>query len=221
MSSVVWHDLECGAYTADLPLWRELAAREPGPVLDVGAGTGRVALDLARHGHAVTALDHDAELLAELDRRAAGRVRTVLADAQVFSLPDRFGLIVVPMQTVQLLDDRAAFLRAARTHLAPGGLLAAALTDELEPFEGPLVAPDSAGRYVSQPVAVRLLDDVVRLERERDDGSARTLDVTELRRVSPRELEAEGRAAGLTPAPAHRIEPTRDHVGSTVVMLRA
>ena len=47
---VVWHDVECGRYDADLPLWRELAASARRPVLDVGAGTGRVALDLARAG---------------------------------------------------------------------------------------------------------------------------------------------------------------------------
>ena len=52
---VAWHDTECGSYDADLPLWRELAGA--GPVLDVGAGTGRVALDLAARGASVTALD--------------------------------------------------------------------------------------------------------------------------------------------------------------------
>ena len=31
---VIWHDLECGSYRADLPLWRELAVREPGPILE-------------------------------------------------------------------------------------------------------------------------------------------------------------------------------------------
>jgi hypothetical protein len=36
-----WHDLECGAYAEDLPLWRMLAGTVGGPVLDVGAGTGR------------------------------------------------------------------------------------------------------------------------------------------------------------------------------------
>ena len=35
MSTIVWHDVECGGYRADLPLWRELAAAEAGPVLDV------------------------------------------------------------------------------------------------------------------------------------------------------------------------------------------
>ena len=70
ISAVMWHDVECGTYTADLPLWRRLARDSGGPTLDVGAGTGRVALDLARAGERVTALDLDAELLAELARRA-------------------------------------------------------------------------------------------------------------------------------------------------------
>ena len=38
MSHVLWHDLECGSYAEDLPLWHELAGTAPGPVLDVGAG---------------------------------------------------------------------------------------------------------------------------------------------------------------------------------------
>jgi len=46
--AVVWHDLECGAYLEDLPVWQRLAAQHGNPILDVGAGTGRVTLDLAR-----------------------------------------------------------------------------------------------------------------------------------------------------------------------------
>ena len=73
--AVRWHDLECGGYDVDLPLWRELAAEAGGPVLDVGAGTGRVALDLARRGVAVTALD--------LEHGAARRARRPGARAQL------------------------------------------------------------------------------------------------------------------------------------------
>jgi len=70
--AVVWHDLECGGYRVDMPAWLELAERAGGPVLDVGAGTGRVSLALARAGHAVTAVDRDQALLDALGQRVAG-----------------------------------------------------------------------------------------------------------------------------------------------------
>ena len=60
---MLWHDIECSGYDEDLPLWRALAAEADGPVLDVGAGTGRVSLDLAARGVAVVALDAEASLL--------------------------------------------------------------------------------------------------------------------------------------------------------------
>src|SRR3954447_1225634 len=77
-ASVVWHDLECHAYTADLALWRVVAGRaarrgKPCDVLDLGCGTGRVALDLGAHGHRVTGLELDATLADELRRRAAAQ----------------------------------------------------------------------------------------------------------------------------------------------------
>ena len=103
----IWHDLECGSYAADLPLWRALADRTGGPVLDVGAGTGRVALDLARRGHEVIALDCDEGLLEALGPRAEGLpVRTLAADARDFALDAPVRLCIVPMQTIQLLGGR-------------------------------------------------------------------------------------------------------------------
>ena len=72
VSEAIWHDLECGSYGEDLALWRRLADAQPGAVLDVGAGTGRTTLPLARAGHAVLALDLDDALL-EVLRERAGR----------------------------------------------------------------------------------------------------------------------------------------------------
>jgi SAM-dependent methyltransferase len=236
MSAIMWHDVECGGYAEDLPLWRELAAAEAGPVLDVGAGAGRVALELARAGHDVTALDLDAELLAELRTRAQREgltVRTEQADAAGFELSGPpFGLIAVPMQTIQLLPGRAAFLASARDHLASGGLVAIAIAEELEPFEADAthpVPPDTGERdgwrYRSFPVAIRDRGDRVVLERVRvltapDGTTSSEDDAIALATLSARDLEAEGRAAGLRPEPARFIEETEAHLGSAVVMLR-
>ena len=235
---VRWHDLECGGYAADLPLWRELAAAASGPVLDVGAGTGRVALELARAGHAVTALDHDGELLAALRERAVGLpVRAVTADARAFALRERFALCLAPMQIIQLLGGlagRAAFLACARRHLRPGATLAATLADAVESFDaaaaGALPPPDVAdhgGRtYSSQPVAVRRRGGVTEIHRVREivaGGGQREAvdDVVSLDDLSVLELEAEALDAGFRPLPRRRIPPSREHVGSTVVLLRA
>ena len=231
---VVWHDVECGGYEADLGLWRALADAADGPVLDVGAGTGRVALRLAAAGHDVTALDRDPELLAALSERAADAgldIETVVADAAGFELGRRFALIAVPMQTIQLLGERSGFFASAARALAPGGLVAIAIADALEVFDetAPLPLPDTGEadgrRFLSQPVAVRELPGAVRIERIRQivepGGERRSADdVIELRSVDASSLAEEAARHGLRAEPPLDIPPTQEHVGSTVVMLR-
>jgi SAM-dependent methyltransferase len=237
-SPVIWHDLECGSYSADLGLWRSLAEEHGDPVLDVGAGTGRVALDLAAAGHAVIALDSDPILLAELAARADDRaLTTIQADARSFTVEPQVPLCIVPMQTIQLLggrDGRIAFLRCAHVALVSGGLLVIAIAEELEEFDadeagfGPL--PDVCERdgvvYSSIPTAVRVDREGFVLERLRetvDEAGARTSarDRIRLDRVTTRQLEREGRVAGFAPAGHRTVPPTLDYVGSEVVMLRA
>ena len=236
MTDVLWHDLECGGYDLDLPLWRELADREGSPVLDVGAGTGRVALDLARRGHEVVAVDHDPVLLDALADRGAGlAVSVVAADARAFDLGRRFPLVIVPMQTLQLLggaEGRARSLARVREHLTPGGLLAVALADALECFDEEHDQPPPPDFrevggvvYASRPVRVRDLGDSAAIDRIREivaiDGTLTTLDnVVELDRLEPEELEEEAVAFGLRAEPQRRIPQTLEYVGSTVVMLR-
>jgi len=235
-TEVIWHDIECGGYLEDLPLWRALAREHGGPILEVGAGTGRVSLDLASLGHEVTALDCDSELVAELAVRGAGLpLEAVLADARSFSLGRRFALCLVPMQAVQLfggVEERAAFLRCARAHLSTGGGLAIALTDVVETYEvpdgglGPL--PDICELdgivYASRPIAVRRQRRAFVIERLREivapDGSR---EVRENRivldRVGAAALEREGRKAGFRAGARYQIPATGDYVGSEVVML--
>jgi SAM-dependent methyltransferase len=241
VSETIWHDIECGRYMEDLPLWLRLASEvELGgqPVLDVGAGTGRVTLALARAGHSVVALDNSAELLAELERRAVGLpVETVRADARDFALPGRsFPLIVVPMQTIQLLGGNrghVAFLEHARMHLPPDGVLAIAVAaaEDFEEFDwyagDPSPLPDigeiGGSAYFSQPTAVRRAGDTFVLERQReivDAAGARTSssDSISLDVVTLQELQAAGAQSGLQPRGVRTIPATDEHIGSEVVI---
>jgi SAM-dependent methyltransferase len=236
--AAIWHDAECGGYDADLPLWRSLAEEADGAVLDVGAGTGRVTLDLARRGHSVTALDSDPRLLAVLRERARGLpIVVVEADAREFRLGARFALCLVPMQTIQLLGGsagRTAFLSCARDHLQAGARLAAAIAHELPGFEPgdtippplPDVREHDGWVYSSRPVATRHRDAHIVLEREREavapDGTrAVSCDIVQLDRVSPGELEREAEAAGFGVSTRAVVQATDEHVGSEVVIVRA
>jgi SAM-dependent methyltransferase len=237
--AVAWHDAECASYSADLDLWRELAAAAAGPLLDIGCGTGRVALDLASRGHEVTALDVDRGLVDELARRARQRglrIDCVLEDARSLELGRRFALALAPMQVVQLLgghQGRAKLLARVRDHLEPGALFAAAVAD---PFEG--VAPEDAlpplpdlreeegWVYSSTPVAVRAEDGAVAVDRLRQAVSpegelSEAVATVRLEALTVAQLEEEGGRAGFAPRPPRRVPETRDHVGSTVVLLEA
>jgi SAM-dependent methyltransferase len=242
--------VECGSYVEDLPLWRSLAAEYGEPVLDVGAGTGRVTLDLARAGFQVVALDRDPELLRALELRALGRnseivrvssqapIAAVVADARRFDLAERFRLVIVPMQTIQLLggsEGRQAFLRCAQRHLQTGGALAVAIAEVLDLFEvrdgGPAPLPDireddDGTVYSSQPTAVRADHKGFVLERRREmvaPAGERTVeeDIVRLDRLTARGLEREAAAAGFKPIARTTIAPTDDYSGSEVVILGA
>jgi SAM-dependent methyltransferase len=237
---VVWHDVECASYAADLPLWRDLAKAASGPVLDIGAGTGRIALDLAARGHDVTAVDSDSALIAALAERARERglrVDTVAADARSLELPGaRFALAVAPMQVMQLLGSaagRTAALERVLAHLAPGSVFAAAIAD---PFDGeppeivgppvPDVREQAGWVFQSQPVFLRQVPGGCEIDRVRQAVSP-SGELTEsyntilLDDLSAEELESDGRAAGFRVQPRRQVPPTGDYVGSTVVILEA
>jgi SAM-dependent methyltransferase len=236
--SVIWHDVECGAYTADLPLWRELADEASGSVLELGAGTGRVALDLAERGHDVTALDSDAELLDELEERAETRgvdVRRVTADARSLAPFGAYALVLAPMQFVQIMGGRSArgeLLGAVAALLSPDGRFAAALAeldDAVASEDAAPPLPDVAERqgwvYSSLPTGIRPHPGGIALERLRqvvspagelrDERHTQLLDA-----LSADALEAEARVLGLVPEARRKVGATGQHVGSTVVVCR-
>ena len=121
----------------DLDLYLALAARTGGPILELAAGSGRIAVPLARAGYEVTAVDIDPAMLARLRRRldeaaaaepeVAGRVHLVERDLVGLDIPGspRFGLAVLALNSILLLDSREkqrAALETMARHLAPGGV---------------------------------------------------------------------------------------------------
>ena len=113
----------------DVALYRALAREGGGPVLELGCGTGRVLLEIAKDGFPCTGLDASQHMLARLRAKSAfPNLRLVHAPMQAFDLPgERFGLIFSAFRAFQHLytvEDQLACLDCARRHLAPGGRLA-------------------------------------------------------------------------------------------------
>jgi SAM-dependent methyltransferase len=231
-----WHDVECGAYTADLADWIQLAREAAGPVLELGCGTGRVALALAAAGAEVTAVDSSPALLAALHARARAQaleVETALADVRELSLGRTFELIAAPMQLVHLMGGHAGrerLLRRAVQHLASGGVFAIAVLAE-DPDPTPTATPplpDVLERdgyvYSSIPLEIRDAAGQIEVRRLRQlvapDGELREeTDSVRLDRVPAARLEAEAAAVGLTARERIEVAPTSDHVGSTIVVV--
>jgi SAM-dependent methyltransferase len=241
----IWHDLECGAYEADIPLWRRLAAAArrrsgaPCDLLEIGSGTGRVSLALARGNCRVTALDADAELADELHRRAKRRglpIDVHVGDARSFDLGSKFDLVLGPMLFAQLLSEpgRHGMLSSIEHHLRPDGRAAFALLELDEEWEADVAEappPDRMEKdgwvYSSHAVAVRQIIGANRIELDRvrrvmspDGELVETLSRVPLELVSPAQLEAEANAAGLVAEPRRRVKATEEHVANTIVIVR-
>ena len=235
-SKVVWQDVECGAYAADLPGWERLAAACPKPILELGCGTGRVCLHLARLGHEVWAVDMDEEYLAAVESRAAADrlpVHAVQADASRLELGREFGLVIAAMQFIQMIGDqeaRAGVLGWAADHLRPGGLLAAAILDGApEDLQGaPAPLPDVReldGRvYSSLPVDVSTDGPRQELRRHRqevapDGAMTESEHADSLWLLDADALETEGEAVGMRPRERLPVPAMDGYVGSVIVVL--
>lgn len=118
----------------DAGFWRTMAgAAGGGPILELGCGTGRVLLPLARAGHKITGLDLSARMLdrcrAKVDAappEVRDRVRLVEADMTSFDLGRAFATIICPFagfQQLRTVEQQLAFLDRCRAHLLPRGRL--------------------------------------------------------------------------------------------------
>lgn len=231
--AVIWHDLECGSYEADLPLWERLAASGDGPILDLGCGTGRVALHLARRGHRVVGIDLDGDLAAAFNERAEGlQAKAVAADARDFDVDEEFGLVLAPTQLAQLLEspeERIHCLSRVARQLRPGGVAAFAIVEQVPAATDdiPPPLPDACEVegwvYSSLPLEVVIDEEKLFVRRLRQVVSpagdlSETIDEIPLFALTAARFEEEAEEAGLRPVARDEVAMTDDHVGSTVVL---
>jgi SAM-dependent methyltransferase len=126
-----YYDADMGGFADDLPLYRELARRNDGPVLDAMCGTGRVIVPLAEAGFQAVGLDIAPDMVRVVERKIAERelarrLRVVQGDVRSFALAERFGLVLVPLNSfmhLETVDDQLAALWTLKQHLHPAGRL--------------------------------------------------------------------------------------------------
>jgi SAM-dependent methyltransferase len=236
-TAAIWQELEFGSHRADLPLWEELAATGDGPVLELGAGSGRVALHLAEAGHAVIAVERDAELADELDRRAPELPVTVIradvAELGAANVPSPVGSGIAPLHLVQQLDPdaRRSALAAVAELLGPGGRFGAVVVDEssfvssdLEPTPLPDMREIEGWVYSSEPLWVQVDERAIHVRRLRErvdpDGEIeRGVHDDVLSRLTPGALEDEAEEHGLRPAERRILRTAPAEADSIAVIL--
>lgn len=133
-TAVEYYDQFYSGRTEDVEFWTGVANRFGGPVLEIGCGTGRVGLELARNGHELCAIDRSEAVLQVFRQKLASEPQEVrrlvhlqTADMRNFELGREFRLALMPFRPFQhmlTLEDQLAALAHIRRHLPVGGILA-------------------------------------------------------------------------------------------------
>ena len=128
------YDVDLIEDPGDVDMYVALARRTGGPVLEIAAGSGRVAVPLAEAGFDVTAVDFDPAMLARAAAAAdaagsAVRNRLELIEADLVGLElaggRRFNLAILALNSILLMgtiEHQRAALETMARHLAPGGI---------------------------------------------------------------------------------------------------
>lgn len=122
------------SFRGDTEWYRAKAQESGGPVLELGAGTGRITLGIAQDGLRVHALDADPAMLERLRQKLGDeppevqeRVQVIVGDMRVFTVDERFALIIAPFRAFLhnlTEEDQLSCLGRVREHLRPGGCFA-------------------------------------------------------------------------------------------------
>ncbi|HLB23267.1 MAG TPA: class I SAM-dependent methyltransferase [Dehalococcoidia bacterium] len=238
------YDLVYGDFDDDLEMYEQFARRGELPSLEICAGSGRVALHLARQGLHVVGVDASLPMLARLEARldhdVARRVRLVEGDMRTFDLsPEKFDLVFCAFGSFEQLltaEDQAACLRTAARHLAKGAIFVAELRSltaidwDAEPrllFEWTRPDPRTGEpitklRSISASRSRQVTVDTVIFDRTAADGTVRRRQIeVVMRAVGRYELEYLLERAGLRLSALYgdtSLSPYTDESDSMIVV---
>ncbi len=137
----LWADIYDTVYSyvrSDIPFYTQQAVESGGPVLELGVGTGRIAVPTAQLGIDVVGIDTSEAMLSKARnklsalRSESGAVELVAADMRDFDLRDtrgkrrEFPLVTIPFRgflALMTVEDQVSALRRIRRHLKPDGKL--------------------------------------------------------------------------------------------------
>jgi len=229
-AEIAFHDLQQGGSTRELPYYCELARRS-NSTLELGAGTGRVALELAGLTD-LSANELDEHLMDELIRRARARslsVTPVPGDATTLDLGRRFDLILAPASFVQIVGGqgaRQALLRVVARHLAATGVAVVAIADVDEilrecatPAAPQRLCADGRSFSVRQLAATETEAGAqVSWQHSEPGGTVDTVRLT-IHRVSTEDIGAHAHASGLRVSRVHQDPGDAASLGSRYCVL--
>lgn len=222
----------------DVDCFLRWAQRSGGPILEYGAGAGRITVPLARAGHQVRAVDASVPMLGRLrtrlqkcPKRLQELVSPVRADMRRYSTHDRFPLILATFNVVGHLstyEDFGAFLKRAREHLLPEGRVVFDVpipqpeeleADPEELFPAPRFKHPETGAWIRQTERFSYdpSTQVLLVESQfREEGTRNVLTIPlRLRQWFPKEVEAILNYEGF-----RRVESFADYSDSPGILAR-
>jgi SAM-dependent methyltransferase len=226
--STIFHDLLAAVEPGckdDVTFYASLLRTSPARILELGCGSGRVSLALAKRGHIVAGIDISKAMLARAmfqracldDLASSSRLNFTVGDMTSFSFPTQFDLIIAPYFAINHLPTRRAvmktFVRVAE-HLVPGAIFAIHIANVSrlarplahEATSQAIFQYDSSGSKLRLDIIERNYDQstgqftqILRYSMIRPDGSTERASKERLtyRAVPKEELDAAARRAGL------------------------
>jgi SAM-dependent methyltransferase len=135
-------------HRGDVKFYVDAALRAQGRVLELGCGTGRILLPIARAGVRVVGVDASSAMLARCHAKVAGeppevraRIQLVEADMRQLDLGGAFSAVLMPFRSLQhqiTVEDQLSTLAGVRRHLVAGGSL---VLDVFQPALARLASP--------------------------------------------------------------------------------